>query len=122
MSRPLPDGIRRGGRFEDWSPGVPAYVVADVDGTLLGDVPEVTGPVLAALTAAHEAGLALGFATGRMRAAVAPLWRQTRLGGPHIVHNGAEVRAEGRTIASWPLTPAQATTVQRLCAEHGWYA
>ncbi|MGH3443219.1 MAG: HAD-IIB family hydrolase, partial [Nitriliruptorales bacterium] len=68
------------------------------------------------------AGLALGFATGRMRAAVAPLWRQTRLGGPHIVHNGAEVRAEGRTIASWPLTPAQATTVQRLCAEHGWYA
>lgn len=122
MTRPLPDGVRAGGRHGEWDPSAPAYVVMDVDGTLLGEVPEVTGAVADALAAAAEAGLALGFATGRMRAAVAPLWRQTRLGGPHIVHNGAEVRAEGRTIASWPLSAAQAATVRRLCAEHGWYA
>ncbi|MFW5933848.1 MAG: HAD hydrolase family protein, partial [Actinomycetota bacterium] len=48
---------------------------------------------------------------GRMRDAIAPLHEQLGGHGPHLPFNGAEVRLDGRTIASWPL-PAGA--VDRL--------
>jgi Cof subfamily protein (haloacid dehalogenase superfamily) len=103
----LPPGVRPGGRFERWDPSPPRYVVCDVDGTLVGPTAEASAEVVAAVDRAQRAGLQVGFATGRMRRAVQPLYEQLRARGPHVLHNGAEVRAEGSTVASWTLTPAQ---------------
>ncbi|HSK21644.1 MAG TPA: HAD family hydrolase [Egicoccus sp.] len=106
-ARMLPDDIRPGGRFDAWRPATPAYVVCDVDGTLIGPRAEATDEVAAAVAAAQAAGLKVGFATGRARLGVEALWQQLRATGPHLLHNGAEVRAEGRTIAAWSLTLGQ---------------
>lgn len=118
----LPAGIRPGGRFADWEPAVTAYVVADVDGTLVGVDAHASDEVAGAVADAVAAGLAVGFATGRMRLAVDRLWDQLRAPGPHILHNGAEVRAEGHTIASWPLTSGQLQLVFEIVRRLGAYA
>ncbi len=75
-----------------------------MDGTLVGPSIRASAGVVAAAERAAAVGFPVGFCTGRMRLAVEPLWRQLRLPGPHILHNGAEVRAGGATIASWPLS------------------
>lgn len=82
----------------------PGYLVADVDGTLVGATARASSGVAAAVARAEADGLTVGFATGRMRLAVEPLWAQLRLPGPHVLHNGAEIRAAGRTVACWPLS------------------
>lgn len=99
----VPRGLRAGGRFADWAPATPRYVVLDVDGTLVGPTTSASEVVADAVARAEATGLRLGFATGRMRLAVEPLWAQLRTSGPHVLHNGAEVRLDGRTVASWPL-------------------
>lgn len=78
-------------------------MVADVDGTLVGAGGSPTDRVVAAAARAADHGIRVGFATGRMRLAVVGLWDQLRLPGPHVLHNGAEVRVDQRTIAAWPL-------------------
>lgn len=112
----LPAGLRPGGRFDAWRPEVPQYVVADVDGTLVGPAAHASDVVAEAVARAQEAGVRLGFATGRMRLAVEPLWAQLRAVGPHILHNGGEVRAGGRTVASWPLRPEHLRAVAGIVA------
>lgn len=114
MSRPLPEGFRRGGRFDRWDPDPPTYVVADVDGTLVGTSGSPTDAVVAAAARAADAGLRVGFASGRMRLAVSPLWDRLPLPGPHVLHNGAEVRADRRTVASWPVPTAGVEAVLEL--------
>ncbi len=103
IGRDLPGGMLPGGRFEAWGRQPPRYVVADVDGTLVGPHPYASDGVVRAIADAQAAGIDVGFATGRMRLAVEPLWEQVHANGPHVLHNGAEVRAGGRTIAAWPL-------------------
>ncbi len=80
-------------------------MVADVDGTLVGPSGAPSAAVIAAARGVGEAGIRVGFATGRMRLAVAGLQDALALPGPHVLHNGAEVRADRRTIAAWPLRP-----------------
>lgn len=118
----LPDGVRPGGRADRWHPPRARYVVCDVDGTLLGVAPEAADAVVDALVRARDAGLAVGFATGRMRAAVEPLWRRAPIDGPHILHNGAEVRVGGTTVGAWPLPTDGVRRLLDLCADGGWYA
>lgn len=74
-----------------------------MDGTLVGPSGAPSPAVIAAAKAAGAAGIRVGFATGRMRLAVAGLQNALALPGPHVLHNGAEVRADRRTIAAWPL-------------------
>lgn len=112
----LPHGVRPGGRFDRWRPPHPRYVVCDVDGTLVGPDAAATARVAAAVRDAQRQGLRVGVATGRMRGAVQALHDQLGLDGPHVLHNGAEVRLEGRTVASWPLG---ADDVDRLLAAAG---
>lgn len=121
MADPLPEGITPGGRFEDWQPHPPAYVVVDIDGTLVGPDGGPSPAVATALRKVQAAGLPCGFATGRMRLAVEALWQQLRAVGPHVLHNGAEVRAGGRTLASWPLTPDQVRAVAGITRALGTY-
>ncbi|MFP5308062.1 MAG: HAD family hydrolase [Actinomycetes bacterium] len=117
MSHPdLPGGLRPGGRFDTWAPAPPAYLVADVDGTLVGPTPHASDGVVDAVRAAQAAGLRVGFATGRMRLAVEPLWAQLRADGPHVLHNGGEVRAGGATVASFPVPPERVAAALEACA------
>lgn len=110
----LPPGVRPGGRFGQWDPQPARYVVCDVDGTLVGPMAEASAEVVAAVDRAQRAGLHVGFATGRMRRAVQPLYEQLSARGPHVLHNGAEVRADGRTVACWTLAPAQVDQLLEL--------
>lgn len=103
----LPAGVTPGGRFDEWAPRRIAYVVCDVDGTLVGPEHHATEEVVDAVGRAQAAGIRVGVATGRMRDAVAPLVDQLGARGPHVLHNGGEVRADGRTVAAWSLTPVQ---------------
>ncbi len=110
----LPAEVRPGGRFEAWRGDVPAYVVCDVDGTLVGPTVDASDEVVAAVRRAQAHGVRVGLATGRMRAALETLLAQLDATGPHVVHNGAEVRAEGATIAAWTLTDDQVDALLAL--------
>lgn len=117
-----PQGLRPGGRFTSWRSTAPRYVVLDVDGTLIGPGTGASQVVADAVARAQDAGLRLGFATGRMRLAVEPLWAQLRTVGPHVLHNGAEVRFEGRTVASWPLESTHLRAIADVISRHDAYA
>lgn len=119
---PLPRGIRPGGRFAEWAAEPPRYLVADVDGTLLAEAHEPTAPVLEAAEACTAVGLRVGLATGRMPAAVLDLIGLLGAAGPHVVHNGAEVWADGQVLAAWALPADARRLMRRLCAAHGLYA
>lgn len=122
MTFALPTGLLVGGRFADWAPSRPEYLVADVDGTLVGPAATASDGVVAAVARARATGLTVGFATGRMRLAVVALHDQLGLPGPHVLHNGAEVRAAGATVAAWPLDDAGLDEVFRLSRELDAYA
>lgn len=118
----LPPGLQAGGRLTDWDPEPPRYVVLDVDGTLVGPSTSASQVVADAVARAEATGLRLGFATGRMRLAVEPLWAQLRTKGPHVLHNGAEVRLEGRTVASWPLDATHRRAIADVIERFDAYA
>lgn len=118
----LPEGLRPGGRFAQWRRVAPRYAVVDVDGTLLGAGHHPTPPAIAAAHACRAAGLRLGLATGRMPTAVAELAATLRADGPHVVHNGAEVWADGQLLGAWPLPVEAAALMRELCAQRGLYA
>jgi Cof subfamily protein (haloacid dehalogenase superfamily) len=103
----LPSGIIPGGRFDQWRPTRPGYVVCDVDGTLIGPSALSSPEVVDAFARALAAGLRVGYATGRARDAVARLHEQLAAPGPHVLHNGAEIRLDGVTMRAWNLTPRQ---------------
>jgi Cof subfamily protein (haloacid dehalogenase superfamily) len=113
----LPAGVLPGGCFADWSPPVASYVVCDVDGTLVGRDHHASEEVVAAISRAQAAGVHVGFATGRMRDAVASLQGQLGTLGPNIFHNGAEVRAGGTTVVAWTLTPEQIDRMLAIARE-----
>lgn len=100
----VPIGLAPGGRFSEWIPHPVVLVTADLDGTILGSNGSVSPGVAAAVAGAVARGVRVGFATGRMRNGVIHIHRSIGAPGPHIFHNGAEVRADETTIASWPLT------------------
>ena len=118
LTTALPAGLAPGGRFEGWRPRPVRYVVCDVDGTLIGPEELATPTVAAAIGRAQQAGIRVGFATGRMRDGVSGLQEQLGACGPHVLHNGAEVRADGATVASWTLTAPQIDALLALAHEH----
>ncbi len=95
-----------GPRHAEWSPTTPRYVALDVDGTLVGPDGGVADEVVAACRDAQDAGLHVGLATGRMALGVEDVLRRTGLRGPHLLHNGGEVRLDGELVASTPIAPA----------------
>lgn len=122
MRNPFND-MTPGGRREDWRPAsVPALVLLDVDGTLMGSDRVVTGPVVQAVKDLVATGVAVGFATGRNVQGVDVAYEQLQIAGPHIVLNGAQVREGGKAVSTWPLTAAQRKAVLDLCQEQNLYA
>jgi Cof subfamily protein (haloacid dehalogenase superfamily) len=118
----LPTDLRPGGRFDEWSPQRPAYVVLDVDGTLLGLTGSATTAVVDAARVGRQAGLHLGLATGRMPRACTALAAEVGLTGPHVVHNGAEVVLDdGQPLRRWPLGRPAVDALLDLCVEHDVY-
>lgn len=116
-----PPGLSPGGRFAQWDPQPIRHVAIDVDGTLVGAHDTVRPDAVAALAAAARSGMSIGYATGRMHGALVDIDEQVRLGGPHVVHNGALVRHREQTVASWPLTPDEVEVVLAIAAEHRTY-
>ena len=72
--------------------------------------------MVVAIARAQGDGIRVGFATGRMRDAVVTLHDQLGAHGPHLLHNGAEVRADGATVARWTLEPAQVDALLAVAA------
>jgi hypothetical protein len=97
-------------------------VLADVDGTLILEGRVSTPRVAAAVADALDAGLQIGVATGRPPSGIGPLHDQLRIDGPHIVYNGAQVRAHGRPLRTWPLTAAEAVALRAVCRDRDLYA
>ncbi|MBW3602751.1 MAG: HAD hydrolase family protein [Actinobacteria bacterium] len=118
----LRDILRPGGRYDEWSGVAPAYVLLDVDGTLVGEGGAATPAVVDAVAAARQVGLRLGYATGRLSAGLADLHAALALEGPHIVLNGAQVRMGGQAVATWPFTPAELDAILSYCGTTGRYA
>lgn len=109
-------GLRPGGR--DHVAQRVRYVVCDVDGTLIGPEPLASPAVVAAVGRAQAAGIRIGYATGRMRDGVSALHAQLAAEGPHVFHNGAQVRAGGATVAHWPLTATQVDQLLAIAHAH----
>ncbi len=122
MPDTLPDGLRRGGRFDEWTRPVPGYVVADVDGTLILEGSTATPGVARAVAEAGAAGLRVGFATGRLPAGLTDLHDQLQVPGPHVVHNGAQVLESGRPINTWTIARSTAAELVAWCTARGLYA
>lgn len=118
----LPTGLLPGGRFAEWRPRPPRFAVVDVDGTLVGVDGRATARVEDAVAACRADGLPVGLATGRMPEACQALADQVGLTGPHVVHNGAELRADGASLRRWPLARAQVDAILDVCRRHDLYA
>lgn len=117
-----PSGLRAGGRYEQWvAPDRIGWWASDIDGTLLGSNDEVSDATAAAMVAAAATGLPVGLVTGRMRNGATRIHDVVPVPGPHVMHNGAEVRLDGATIAAWPLTEAEVDALLQLAREHGAY-
>ncbi len=113
----LPAGLTAGGRFASWAPDDIAYLAIDVDGTLVGRHDEVRDDTAAALLRALEAGLAVGYATGRMHGALTAIDDVIALPGPHVVHNGAQVRMGGAVVEQWPLQDDEVDALLDIAAQ-----
>lgn len=98
-----------------------AYVVLDVDGTLVGSHDEVHPATVTAITEVKQLGIKVGYATGRMHAALAVIDADLQLPGPHVVHNGGLVRNDGATAASWPLHEDDVRRLEAIAADHDAY-
>jgi len=87
----LPTGLAAGGRAGTWIATRPAYVVLDVDGTLVSDEAVPDGRILEAIARLGSTGVRVGLATGRMAAAADEILATGVFSGPHVFHNGAVV-------------------------------
>lgn len=110
-----------GGRHDEWEAPTPELVALDLDGTLIGLSGQVSEAVVAAIARARGAGLHVGLATGRTADAVNDVLDRTGLPGPHVLHNGAEVRRDGEVLASWPVPPAALDKVIAGCVDEDIY-
>ncbi len=114
--------LKPAGRFAEWRrPARVRYVVLDVDGTLVGPDGGVSDAVAAAAAEVRDAGIPVGFATGRLSNGVRPLQATLGLTGPHIVLNGSQVRHGGEPIATWPLEPEQLEALLDYTRRHDLY-
>jgi Cof subfamily protein (haloacid dehalogenase superfamily) len=120
--RTLVEGLRPGGRVDDWKGRPVRGVFLDVDGTTLGTHPRPSPVLVDACRAVQDAGLWLSFATGRPPAGLDGLRRATGSPGPYIVHNGAQVLFDRGPVRSWPLPVEAVRTLERWCLDHGVYA
>lgn len=111
-----------GGRFAEWAPQPVGWVCLDVDGTLIGEANHVAPEVVRAVHRVVDAGIAVGYATGRNTDGVREVHAQLGLEGPHVVLNGAQVRRGGRALHTWAMSSAQLDGVLDLCRQRDLYA
>lgn len=97
------------------------YVASDLDGTIIHPDHRVTPAVQRAVREVADSGVPVGFATGRLRFGATAVYEQLGSPGPHIFHNGAEVRADGRTVRSWPLSPSEIADVFAISVDRNAY-
>lgn len=113
----LPPGLRAGGRFDAWEAPPIQWLACDADGTLLGPDDLVSDVVADAMQTTAARGIPVGIVTGRMRQGAERIHRRFPVPGPHVLHNGAEVRYDGTTLADWPLAPAAVQAILAIAAD-----
>lgn len=117
-----PGALRPAGRHAEWARRPPVHVAVDVDGTLVGPDGGVADEVVAAVERAVGAGLTVGMATGRMALGATALLDTVALTGPHVFHNGAEVRThDGTVVATWPVSTAALDSLLRAAHASSTY-
>lgn len=99
----LPPGVTAGGRFGDWTRTRVRYVVADMDGTLVGPASLPRPAVVESATRLMADGVPLGVATGRMLLGARPTIERLAATGPHVLCNGAQLADTDATIRTWPI-------------------
>lgn len=118
----LPDGLSPGGRFSEWQGADIEYCVADVDGTLVGRDNHPTPATVEAVGRMQAAGIPVGVATGRMRLSAEPIASTIGAIGPHVLHNGAEVRSSTGRLHAWPLSETHLEAIIAIGQDLGAYA
>lgn len=78
-------------------PKLPAIVFLDIDGTILNSRHEIPIATRVAVEQLQQRGVRVGLATGRGAFAAAPIARELKLKGPHIVFAGALLVTEDFT-------------------------
>ncbi|AGY57013.1 Cof-type HAD-IIB family hydrolase [Gloeobacter kilaueensis] len=80
-------------------------LVLDLDGTIIGNRPEVRQAVLTAIQAARRQGVKVAIATGRMYRAALPFYRMVGSELPLICYQGALIKdpADGRVLLHRPV-------------------
>jgi Cof subfamily protein (haloacid dehalogenase superfamily) len=118
----LVEPLRPGGRSDEWQGKPVRGVFLDVDGTTLSTGKQPTATLVDACRTVQDAGVRLGFATGRPPAGLDVLRRVTGAAGPDVVYNGAQVLVDGTPTRVWPLPVDAARIVERWCVDRGVYA
>ena len=123
---PAPEGLlattlRPGGRRTVWNPVAPEWVLLDMDGTLVG-LDGVSDAVAEAVRAVADAGIRIGYATGRNVAGPVEVHRRLGVEGPHVVLNGAQLRRDGAALETWGLRDADVHALLELCRRQDLYA
>ena len=99
-------------------------IALDIDGTLLDDEKRLPEANRAAVRAAHDAGIRIAIASGRMTPRIEPVEELLDLDCTVIAYNGAKVvspRSEGRqTLVHQPVTADVASFFIDFAAQHGY--
>lgn len=95
-------------------------VALDLDGTILGDNPVITLPVLEAIRQVQAQGIGVVIATGRMHRSALPYYHQLQLTLPLISYQGALIKnpTTGQVLQDLTLPNALAMDVLKLWQTH----
>jgi len=98
-------------------------VALDLDGTLLDSQLQIRAETIDALSRLRAQGIQAMIVTGRHHVAAYPYWKELGLDLPAICCNGAYVYdfANGRPLASDPLTHDEARQLLALSRQHAVY-
>ncbi|MCS7460121.1 Cof-type HAD-IIB family hydrolase [Paenibacillus doosanensis] len=98
-----------------------SLIALDIDGTLLNDDHEISGPTCSALQKVQAEGTRIVLCTGRGPGSAIPVLERLGMSGVLITHNGAAtVRAPGREVLHEEgFSIAEITELVRYCRDSG---
>lgn len=98
-------------------------VALDLDGTLVGESPEISDRSVRALHEAAQRGVKVTLATGRMYLAARPYAEQLGIATPLICYQGAQIRdpISGNIVSETGIDREVALEVLRYCRQNAYH-
>src|ERR1041384_3548365 len=97
-----------------------AFVVSDIDGTLITSNHEVTEATKQVAKKLRDRGIALSLASSRPPRSIVPLAEELELLGPFAAFNGALiVKREGEVLTRSVIAPATVTKIKKISDDLG---